>query len=112
LHPLLHRRGDIAQSVPGPDLLNSFVQRFACYSQEVADLGANLADRKRHRRISIITIQLDAEVEGNNVSLFQAARPRGYPVNHLLIDGGAQHTWITAVAFKRRAGAMFLSALS
>ena len=110
--PLLHGRGDIAQAVSRPNLLNGLIQRFASHAQQIAELRPNFPDGKRQRRISIITIQLDSEIERNNVPFSQAPRARRYAVDDLLIDGGAQHTRVTAITLEGRPSAMLLSALS
>src|SRR4029077_10655743 len=110
--PLLHGRGDITQAIPRPNLLNGLIQGFASHAQQIANLGPNLTDGQRDRGIPVIAVQLDSEIERNNIPFLQAPGARRYAVNYLLVDRGAQHTRITAIALERRTSAMFLSALS
>src|ERR1700735_696066 len=101
-HPLLHRGRNISQTVAGTNLFNSLLERFARHSQQLLALRSNFSHRNRQRRVREVTIQLDAEIHGQNVALANLPLWRRNAVHNFLIDRSAHRPRISAVPLKSR----------
>ena len=100
--PLLDRGRNISQAIAGPNLFDSLLQRFARHSQQLLPLRSYFSHRDRQRRVGEITVQLHAEIHGQNVPFANLPLRRRNAVHHFLIDRGAHRTRISAISFESR----------
>ena len=69
----LNRRRDVGDEVSRHGLLNRAIQALLGDFHELGDFGRNLADGNRHGGVAIVAVVNHAEVESNDVAIFEEA---------------------------------------
>src|ERR1700688_2238551 len=102
-HVLLDRRSHVPHRVADLVLLVALVQRSLGPLEQLLQLRRHyLAHGYRDRGISVITIENNSAVDGNDVSRFQRPLFRRDAMHDLFIDRSAEHTRITVITLERR----------
>ena len=76
------------------------------YVQQTLGLGRNIGSyRNRDGRITVVAVQHDTGVDGDDIAFTKDSLLGGDSVDHLLVDRSAQHAGVPAISLERGSGA-------
>ena len=85
---LLHCMANVPETVSHNSLLNALVKRLLCYTQELLDLGLDLAHTKCVTRVTAKAVNKCATIHRHDVAIAQRLVIRN-AVHHHIVDRGA-----------------------
>src|SRR5439155_18605207 len=87
LNKFLHRRADVSDGIANSRCLNAAIERLLRYIEQLAQLRREQSiDRNGNRRVTVIAIEDNAAIDGNNVSGLQRPLFRRNSVYDLFVD--------------------------
>ena len=81
---------DVGEAVARNHLLDAAVERIAGHVDQFLDLGRHRSQRQRDRRVAMIALAGDAEVEADDVAVAQLPRTRD-AVHDFVVHRNAEH---------------------
>ena len=108
LNKFLHRCADIADGIPNSGCLNAAIERLLRNFEQLAQLRSEQSiDRNGHRRVTVIAIEDNAAIDGNNVSGLQRPLFRRNSVYDLFVDRSTKHARVIVITLESRLCAQF-----